>query len=130
LPARQQVGSDADESDDEHELRQCQQLGDGAMGAEHQCCAKRHEVAGYVGSEESLRAEKAGGVDETAGEAQESGKRVVSHHSLQWSLRARSRPRSDPCNRMVAAMRRGAGVAYFLDLAQLVRPQNPTGGRC
>jgi opacity protein-like surface antigen len=60
LPPRQQVGSDTDESDNEHELRQCQQLGDGAMGAEHQCCAKRHEVAGYVGSEEPLQAEKAG----------------------------------------------------------------------
>jgi hypothetical protein len=85
LPPGKPVGGDADESDDDHELGQCRQLDDGAMGAEHQRCAERDEIAGYVSSEETVRAEKAGGVHETAGEAQASGKHVISRHSLQWS---------------------------------------------
>jgi hypothetical protein len=91
LLPRKPVGGDADESNEEYELGQCQQLGDGAMSAEHQRCAELDEIAGYVSIEETLQAEKGGGVYETAGEARQSGKHVVSHHSLQWSCpRART----------------------------------------
>src|SRR5262249_31975477 len=55
--------------------------------------AERHEVAGYMGSEQPLQAEKAGGVHETAGEAQQSGKRVASHHSPPMAL---ARPDGPP----------------------------------
>jgi hypothetical protein len=46
LPPGKPIGGD----DNEHELEQCQQLGDGAMCAEHQRCAERDEIACYVSS--------------------------------------------------------------------------------
>ena len=59
------------QGDHGHEFGKCQNLGDRAVGAEHQRRAEGYEIARHMGGEQALQPEKAGRIDEAGVECQQ-----------------------------------------------------------